>query len=342
MRKIHLGKTPLAILALLLVILLCLSHFLYPSARFESAHIAGMGTIVSFTVKMTEGEDGNAVDVLAPLLFDLEGALSHRKEGSVAFRLNMGETVEADAHFLSMLSLCTSVEEKTNGRFSVLLLPLTSLWNFDGDRAVPPGTDEIAEARAAVQGGALRIEGTNVTLTGGALLDLGAVGKGYAADRLADALRARGEEGLIAVGGSITAVGQKDGSAWQVGVRDPHGASINDILGTLALSDLSVSTSGDYEKCFTYEGVSYHHILDPETGYPAQSTLSSVTVIAESGTLADILSTACFLVGEEAALSLARAYGAEIILVRKDGKVIVSQGANALFTPRDGSTVTVR
>ena len=136
---------------------------------------------------------------------------------------------------------------------------------------------------------------------------------------------------------SLAAIGTKpSGDAWQIGVRDPFSQSTSTTLGTLALSDAFVSTSGSYEKCFTYEGETYHHILDPKTGKPCESDLLSVTVVAPSGTLSDMLSTACFLVGSEEAFSLASEYGASILAVTADGTLLASASLKGVFTPNAG------
>lgn len=133
-------------------------------------------------------------------------------------------------------------------------------------------------------------------------LDLGAVGKGIACDVVQDYLKKQKEVSgaVIAVGGSILLYGSKaDGSDWNVAVQNPRGQD-GEAMGVLSLSGTTnVSTSGDYEKYFMQDGKRYHHILDPSTGYPADSGLISVTIVSDSGLLSDGLSTACFVLGKE-------------------------------------------
>lgn len=166
-------------------------------------------------------------------------------------------------------------------------------------------------------------------------LDLGAVGKGIACDVVQDYLKKQKEVSgaVIAVGGSILLYGDKtDGSTWNVAVQDPRGQD-GEAMGVLSLAGTTnVSTSGDYEKYFMQDGKRYHHILDPSTGYPAESGLISVTVVSDSGLLSDGLSTACFVLGKEKGEKLLESYGAEGIFIDQDKKVTVTKGLQDKFT----------
>ena len=166
-------------------------------------------------------------------------------------------------------------------------------------------------------------------------LDLGAVGKGIACDVVQDYLKKQKEVSgaVIAVGGSILLYGSKaDGSDWNVAVQNPRGQD-GEAMGVLSLSDTTnVSTSGDYEKYFTQDGKRYHHILDPSTGYPADSGLISVTIVSDSGLLSDGLSTACFVLGKEKGEKLLETYGAEGVFIDQNKKVTVTKGLKDKFT----------
>lgn len=166
-------------------------------------------------------------------------------------------------------------------------------------------------------------------------LDLGAVGKGIACDVVQDYLKKQKEVSgaVIAVGGSILLYGSKaDGSDWNVAVQNPRGQD-GEAMGVLSLSGTTnVSTSGDYEKYFMQDGKRYHHILDPSTGYPADSGLISVTIVSDSGLLSDGLSTACFVLGKEKGEKLLETYGAEGIFIDQNKKVTVTKGLKDKFT----------
>lgn len=166
-------------------------------------------------------------------------------------------------------------------------------------------------------------------------LDLGAVGKGIACGVVQDYLKKQKEVSgaVIAVGGSILLYGSKaDGSDWNVAVQNPRGQD-GEAMGVLSLSGTTnVSTSGDYEKYFMQDGKRYHHILDPSTGYPADSGLISVTIVSDSGLLSDGLSTACFVLGKEKGQKLLETYGAEGIFIDQNKKVTVTKGLKDKFT----------
>lgn len=166
-------------------------------------------------------------------------------------------------------------------------------------------------------------------------LDLGAVGKGIACDVVQDYLKKQKEVSgaVIAVGGSILLYGSKaDGSDWNVAVQNPRGQD-GEAMGVLSLSGTTnVSTSGDYEKYFMQDGKRYHHILDPATGYPADSGLISVTIVSDSGLLSDGLSTACFVLGKEKGEKLLETYGAEGVFIDQNKKVTVTKGLKDKFT----------
>lgn len=166
-------------------------------------------------------------------------------------------------------------------------------------------------------------------------LDLGAVGKGIACDVVQDYLKKQKEVSgaVIAVGGSILLYGSKaDGSDWNVAVQNPRGQD-GEAMGVLSLSGTTnVSTSGDYEKYFMQDGKRYHHILDPSTGYPADSGLISVTIVSDSGLLSDGLSTAFFVLGKEKGEKLLETYGAEGVFIDQNKKVTVTKGLKDKFT----------
>lgn len=316
-----------------LVLFLALSLLLSScSPTYTRAQGYAMGAFVSVSA---EGE--STAKELLPLVSSLENQISHKIPTSAIARINRGESVSVDKELLDILSLCLEIEEKTSGAFSIRLLPVTALWNFEDPTVPSPET--LLSALNEVNASVLSVKGSVVTLSSGGI-DLGAVGKGMAADVLARALREKNETGLVSVGGTVGAVGDKKGDGWRVGVRDPFSASQSDTLGTLRLSSSFVSTSGSYEKSFTKDGVAYHHILNAATGMPVENELISVTVVAPNGALSDALSTALFTVGIEAGASLCAEYGAEALFVKKDGILLATRGFAAMFES-DGREVTL-
>jgi thiamine biosynthesis lipoprotein len=179
----------------------------------------------------------------------------------------------------------------------------------------------------------LVLDNGQLTIPRDYVLDLGAVGKGYALDVLAEVLEERDTVtgATISLGGSVLTYGSKpDGTPWYVGVVNPHDSSKQ--LGVLSLRGRwCVSTSGDYERYVEVDGRHYHHILDPATGYPGESDVKSVTILSRNGFLSDALSTACFLLGSREGLKLASQYEAEALFVTEQGNLVMTDGMQAVF-----------
>ncbi|MBQ7934309.1 MAG: FAD:protein FMN transferase, partial [Lachnospiraceae bacterium] len=179
----------------------------------------------------------------------------------------------------------------------------------------------------------LVLKNGQVNMPEGYVLDLGAVGKGYTLDVLAQTLAGRHSVtgATISLGGSVLTYGSKpDGRPWYVGVVDPHDSKGQ--LGVLSLTgQWCVSTSGDYQRFVEVGGKSYHHILDPATGYPGESDVKSVTILCKSGLLSDALSTACFLLGSKEGMKLAKQYEAEALFVTQQGEVLMTEGMQTVF-----------
>ena len=164
-------------------------------------------------------------------------------------------------------------------------------------------------------------------------LDLGAVGKGYAGDLAAEILKDRGiTSALLAIGGNIQAIGSwPDGSDWRLGIRNPFGEGQ---VGVLSVSDRAVVTSGNYERYFVGDDdQTYGHIIDPSTGYPADTGLASVTIIAEEGKVGDALSTAMFVKGPQEAEKYWRAHqDFDMLMITEDGEIRLTEGIQDSFT----------
>ena len=233
------------------------------------------------------------------------------------------------------------ISADSGGALDVTLGRLSRLWNMDGLAAEGegegisiPSTDQIRSALEERGYERVRFAGDGMILPAGMQLDLGAVGKGIACDRVSAYLHSQPQitGAVVTVGGSVVTYGEKpDGSPWKVAVIHPR--EEGNYLGVLSLTgEQYVSTSGDYERYVMVDGVRYHHILDPATGYPARSGLCSVTVLCDGGLLADALSTACFVLGPERGMALAENYGAEALFVCEDGELQMTEGMKEIFS----------
>ena len=261
-------------------------------------------------------------------IYRLEGSLSCRDEHAALARLNEagGGTIseETAALLQTALTLCG----KTGGAYDPALGALSQAWGFSDGAYRVPEPDALAEAMQSSGAGLVQLDGTSVTLENGAQLDLGGIAKGYAAGRVRAILKEAGvTSAIISLGGNVAAVGTKpDGSAWTVGLQDPD--SPEAYFGTVSIADACVVTSGAYQRYFEEDGVRYHHILNPATGFPAESGVKSVSVVAEDDTLADALSTALFVMGLDAGAELWRSSGLsfEAVFVTDDNAVWITPG----------------
>ena len=190
-------------------------------------------------------------------------------------------------------------------------------------------------AAELVDGTKIDVNDDGVQLPEGMSIDLGAIAKGYISDRIADFLAEEGvESALLNVGGNVRTVGVKpDGSNWRIGIQDPKGARDQSIVGIVSLAGNSVVTSGIYERGFVLDGVCYHHIFDPKTGWSVQNELAGVSIVTEEACTADALSTTVFAMGLEKGTAFMESLeGADAIFVTREGKVSWTSGLDGLFS----------
>ena len=214
----------------------------------------------------------------------------------------------------------------------------------DAPAAETPAADAVDAGEAASADQAAASSVPNVTFgIPGLQIDLGGIAKGYTSSRVMEIFKEHGiEHGLVSLGGNVQALGTKEnGKPWRVAIQNPE--SEMDYLGILDIEDKCVITSGGYERFFEQDGVRYHHIIDPRTGYPAQSGLLSSTIISSDGTLADGLSTSLFIMGKEEAEKYWRAHPGQFdyILEDADGTLYVTEGAADVLTT-EAKTVIVK
>ena len=284
---------------------------------------------------------------------DYENKLSRTIESSDIGRFNasaQGCLVDADT--ARLLLDCKNAYDLSEGMLDVSLGAVTSLWDFSALEPEVPEAEAIAQGLLHVghwdkvffktpqagSGGRWEI----LKEDPGIMLDLGAVAKGFVADRAADFLQSEGiERAVINFGGNVVFLGTKEnGGMWVCGIEDPAAGKSEERIQDRALAGsvqvspkdgeaISVVTSGTYERCFEQDGVLYHHVLDPRSGYPVETDLLSATVFGASSQMCDALSTSCLLLGSEKGLSLIESQpGYEAIFLLRDDSVVQSSGAN--------------
>lgn len=320
------------VFAFLLAPLLLLPYGCAPAQPLERTFFA-MDTVM--TLRLYQGGDGSLLDRAEARVRELEAQWSVTEENSEICALNRGGRAELSPETAELLGAALDMCRRTDGALDISTYPVLRAWGFTTGEYSVPGGEAIAALLPLVDYGRVALEAGAAALPPGMEIDLGSVAKGYTGDALAALLKQGGaDSALLDLGGNIQAVGSKpDGSPWRVAVRDPAG---DGSVGVVEVVDQAVVTSGGYERYFEEDGVRYWHIIDPATGWPARSGLTSVTVVGESGLLCDGLSTALFVMGREGALEHWRQHrDFEAVLVSEDGSVTITAGLEERFTPAD-------
>lgn len=258
-----------------------------------------------------------------------ENLLSKTVEGSDVQRVNAshGEPVAVDPETYDILKRAKEISALTGGAFSVTIAPLSAQWDFtNGTNRMPTDEERLAALPLVDDEKLVLGEDGTVTLPEGMEIDLGGIAKGYIADRIADMVRGKVHGATLSFGGNVYALGLKpDGTVFNLGIQDPDGATGSSIAVVQA-TDISLVTSGIYERCFFIGDTRYHHILDPQTGLPSDSDLASVSILDVSSMDADALATACVVLGSEKAKALLEAQCLDGVLILRDGTILTTEG----------------
>lgn len=318
--------------SLLLVILLFASC--KPAEKKESCTVFLLGTVCG--IQLFTGKSQKDAHTVLTAAFtrieQLERHLSANAAESTLITVNTsaGSTaVSIPADIEPIFTRALFFAEHTNGAFNPAIGGIVKLWNigFENER-IPPET-AINHALNYTDYRDIAISGGTIFLKkAGMKLDLGAIAKGFAADQAALIMKQNGiMNALIDIGGTITAIGGRpQGKPWIIGIRDPRKRQGEPILST-TLSGRSISTSGSYERYFEQDGIRYHHIIDPKTGYPVRNNLVSVSIFSDSAADADALSTACFVLGYENALKLLSTMpGTDAVFIFDDNTIRTTAG----------------
>ncbi len=266
-----------------------------------------MDTVMHIRLWGTDTQRG--LESVTQLLSELEKSWSVTVSDSYLSRLSRGEAVSLDADAQALLQKAQALAERTGGAFDPRLGGLSQVWGFYDENYTVPSQEQIREAIALKQ------------------WDLGGALKGYAGTKCIEILKQlKIDRAMLDLGGNIQTYGKKpDGTPWQIGIRNPDGG---DPVGMIAVEGTAaVVTAGNYQRYFELEGVRYHHIMDPETGYPANSGLRSVTVICQDGMTADALSTALLVMGlEEGSAHWRESDDFEAVFITSRGKIYATEG----------------
>lgn len=322
------------LILLLLVLLLAAAWW---RGQPESGEVRRTRFLMGTTVEIiAAGQPAEALETAVGEAFTemqrLVRLLGSGETDSDPVRVNRSENpVEVAPETAELLKLGLHIARLSEGGFDLGLGRLKSLWGIETDAPGVPETGKVAEVLAATGPGSIVLDGKQVTTRPGVELDLSALAKGYIVDRAAEVLRQHDvRRGAINAGGDMYLLGQPDGRPWRIGIQHPRDRSA--VVATLQLSNRAVVTSGDYERYFEREGVRYHHLFDPRTGFPARRS-QSVTVVGPTTVLADALATTLFVLGPARGLALLQAFpGYEALLIDAAGRQHASPGLAALRT----------
>jgi len=274
---------------------------------------------------------------------EIEGRMTVNREESEVIEVNKAaglHPVKVSPDTMAVLQAGLEFSRLGDGVFDITVGPLVRLWGIGTDHARVPGSAEIHAALGLVGYRDLQLDastGEAFLRTPGMSLDLGAIAKGYAADEAARILRSRGvKTALINLGGNILAMGGKpDGSPWRIGIQNPEDPR-GTYLGIVRTGEVSLVTSGVYERFFELDGRRYHHILDTKTGYPVSNGLTSVSIVTALSMRADGFSTLLFALGPSRGMELAqRTPGIEAIFVDGERNVYLTPGIRGTFDLTD-------
>lgn len=309
-----------------ILIFICLALLLCAcSAKSVSHEFFAMDTVMQLTAY-----GAHAADALADAeaeVYRLEALLSCQDAGAELARCNAGQrSVSEETAQLVRTALAFS--DATGGAYDPTLGVVSQTWGFGSGEAHVPEAEALTALLAHTGADKVQLDGSDILLTDGVQLDLGGIAKGYAAGCIRTILQDAGvSSAIVSLGGNIAVVGTKpSGEDWQIGLQDP--ANPDACFGVVSVSDACVVTSGSYQRFFESNGVRYHHILNPQTGYPAESGLLSVSVIAQDDAMADALSTALFVMGLDAGAAFQKAgtLPFEAVFVTTDGSVYITAG----------------
>lgn len=265
--------------------------------------------------------------------------LNHRKDVSAGDFGTDGQTTPypvngtADTWHISedlaaLLSEGLDITRESNGAFDIAIAPLTSLWDFTAEDPEVPDDVAIQKALPLCSSDGVTIDGEDITPPSDDIqFDVGAIAKGYIADRLKDFLIKKGvKSAIINLGGNVLCIGSKpDGTPFKIGIQKPF-ADRNETEAVMDITGKSVVSSGIYERCFKQDGKLYHHILNPQTGYPYDNGLISVTIISDQSVDGDALSTTCFALGLEDGLKFAEKKGVQAVFITEDYELHYTDG----------------
>lgn len=295
-------------------------------------------TVVQIQVYHEDTED--VIQETVDYMEAMEKQLSTKLKDSDVYRINENagiQPVKVEEETIEIIDRAIQIAQESDGLFDISIGALTNLWQIGSEDARVPSEDEIEEAINLIDYQKIIIDKENMTVMleeEGMALELGGISKGYIGSGVVEILEENNvTTAIVNLGGNVIVMGTSPNSdkGWNVGVQDPDEVR-GDIVGTQRVKDAAIVTSGIYERYLEVDGIKYHHIMDPRTGYPLDNEISGVTVFAPTSFDGDSYSTALFLMGiEEGIKFIDSKEGFEVAYIDKDGGVHLSAGIKDSF-----------
>lgn len=315
------------------------------SPQVTTSNESVMGTAL---LQKIYGPKGQAViDETFNRMKYLEGLLTFNAPEGDVHKVNEKagiESVKLDPITVNIIKKSIEVAERSNGAFDVTIGPLVKSWGIGTEMQRVPTQKEINQLLPLVNYKDIQIDGQWVGLRKpGQMMDLGGIAKGYAGDEAIAIYKKHGiKSGFVSLGGNVVCLGGKpDGSPWTVGIRNPRSADSiggKEIIGTIEVKDKAVTAAGDDQRYFMKNGQRYFHILNPHTGYPAETDLMSVTLISDSSLESDAYDTAVFILGLEKGMELVKQLGMDAVFITKNKKIYITEGLKENFKLLDNNS----
>lgn len=306
-------------------------------SEFMDFEMLSMGTII--TQRIYSRNAKIVSNIVNEEIKKLEEMMSFFKTSSDVSKLNNAagiSMVSLDTNTFNVIKNAKIFSESCNGAFDITIGALVKLWGIFTETEAVPQQTQIYKALELVNYKDIILDeemNSAMLLNKGEMIDLGAIAKGYAADKALEIYQKCGiESAFINLGGNVHALGNKpDGSPWKIGLQNPWSPR-GDFMGVIDITNKTVVTSGDYVRYFEKDNKKYHHILDPRTGYPADTKVVSATIVGDNSMQADALSTAVFILGVEKGMELIKNFkGLEAIFITQDKKVHITEGLKKNF-----------
>ena len=297
-----------------------------------------MGTVVTVTLYDSNNEE--ILNKVFSKVKDLESTLSINENGTLVDKINENagiSPVKVDDYTYTVIKKGVEYSKLSNGLFDISVGPIVKLWSIGLPEAKVPTKEEIEERLPLIGFNDIELNDTDKTIylkRKNMLIDLGGIAKGYTADIISDLLTEEGvNSAIINLGGNIFAHGKKpNGDEWKIGIQDPF-SERGGIIGTLVTTNKSIVTSGIYERYIEKDGIKYHHILSPKTGYPYENEIAGITIVSDKSTDGDALSTSVFAMGVDEGMKFVNSIdGIDAIFITKDNKVYITNGLRNIFT----------